>query len=330
MNPFFQTLTVPTRVFLGAVWLPFLELVALRYATHQLLDLHLGLPGFVDFDLLLPVPIAMLLFFHTLSSEKALSNRFSAPALFFNFICCLAYCCWASEFHSLAPYLGERLFRLVFWILVGAVAVSGLIVNFPFTQLFSYSRLWVILPSVAISLCLVIGKNVFPKLWPMYAVASAETACFGLKFLSSQAECRWFEDHHLLLHFEGIGAFMGATCAGWDSVYLFVWCFLIFTLLNSARTTFSESFRILLSGLCFAFLLNQVRILGIFTFAAISAYLTNDRGLGNFLMTHLFHVHAGWILYTVGFSGFFIFWGKVICQPQRHAHRSLWKLPELS
>lgn len=286
-----------------------LELGAMRVWLHFGLDLKLGLPGFVDYDLLFPVPLGLFVLLHLLNQERPLDLRFSIRALGINGIFLFGLAAWSWMGKTVGSDPGF-FYRCQFWLLVLATGISAANVWFPLVQLKQYQRLWVAFPCFLGSSAIVFVKNFYGQSWPLYSRLSASVTCSTLAALSSTTRCSWYEDGYMFIFFRDVSTFMGPPCSGVDCLIIFAIAFCVFSILNRMQLNPMRCLFVFLSGALFSFALNQLRMLAIYLgSASIGAYF-ESAAVANQVMIQLFHTHAGWLLYFTGLGTFFWIWKR--------------------
>jgi hypothetical protein len=295
-------------VFVASLFLPIAELLALRIWLHSYLDFRPGLPGFVDYDLVLPVPLAWAAFLW-LSRDLGWNVRFAKRSLFINilFVAFFVGSCLLSSTDGLKTPLST----LIFWSLAVGVALSATDVFFPVQQIFRRQRLLLLAVSAVAGLSLVILKGTFSYQWTQFERLSADTSCAILTSVSKTGGCQWFQDGHLLIFLGSISAFIGSHCAGGDAMVLMICCLILFSAKKGPAAGGLLTSLAWLVGLIFAFGMNQFRIL----FMLVSAsYLSEVVGpvRANHIFLSLFHIHTGWILYAIGLAVYFALWSYAV------------------
>lgn len=292
-------------VSLAVLMVPAVELLFFRIWLRHGLELRLGLPGFVDYDVILPSVFAFALFAFVLLRERPVELNMSLPNLNLNTLFALAFGALSYSFRSAETSLGADA-TLALWVtlLIGMI-VSALAVLVPFSYVLSHPRKWVALPCLMIASTVVIVNHLYTAAWPWFGVASAESVCSVLQAIDGQTKCSWGSPYYYGIRNGAMRIMFGPPCSGTDGLLLFLVGFTLFLTLQKTTVSRYKAVGIFFVGVAFAFVLNVTRVVAIFQLSTLmNAWFGNPK-LGLVLFVEFFHSHAGWLLYAVGWTAFF-------------------------
>ena len=280
----------------------FAELISLRVFLHQVLKLHLGFPGFTDYELLLPAPLGLIAFLWSAEKERALSFHFSIKK-------------WALHFLILGLFLSVswgltgssvEALQIIWWLILMALIVSGLTLSIEIKTLLKSRALYALVPALIMVFSLVIyfrwGGRIFENTMGIWAkLFEGLSWVLGLSSVEVYPFSKTIQIYHpkWAIH-------IGRGCAGFDSLIFFMGAFGVFAPLYWKKFKPAQWGFFFLLGLGFFSFLNFFRILFLFlTGILMMEWLPPQKAIQ--ITLTLFHVHLGYLLYGLGLFSYFQF-----------------------
>jgi exosortase/archaeosortase family protein len=293
-------------VSLAVLILPLVEIGIFRFWLRYGLELRLGLPGFVDYDLLLPSAFSFMLFVFILLREKPVQLEVQLPNLNLNGLFVLAFGAMSSNYRAAEMSIGTPFTQALWTGLLIAMVISAFSVWVPFSYVLGHARRWVIVPCLLMASTIVIVKHWYTSVWPWFGVASANSVCSILQSIDGVTKCAWNSPEFLSIRHPQMRLLVGPPCSGTDCLLLFLIGFTMFIAMESKTLSRSRTLFVFFAGVGFAFFLNIFRIVSIFYLSLGANSVFGSKTLGLNFFVQFFHMHAGWVLYAIGWTGFFL------------------------
>lgn len=296
------------------------EIVALRLFLKYGFDFRLGFTNTTDFDFIVPLPIAFLLLMMTLEIGTRCILRLNRIAVLVNVATLVGFILVTWFFDSLAR-LSPIWLSLAWHFLLLSIAASALC-------LFVSPRFFLRNPNRAMALpCLLLGLstylhgNYFSWAW-RYAGPFTSDVLRHLLGLAGDPSTRTDFTSHMALRLDHplLSIRIGAGCGGVDGFFFFLLVFLVFFCLHKPRLSRCQWSFAFVGGLVLIFCLNLVRIFLLF-FGGIWLKETFGTTVGVAVFKGLFHVHAGWLLYSLGMANYVFLWSLWLKRRQAFAPR---------
>lgn len=288
--------------------LPVGEFFLLRFFQHELLKLKVGW-GWIgtEYNLFLPLSIAFLGCTFLFQSEKNISFSFQKKwgawhLLFLSLFLLYSLLAASGEF----PLSAFSLHRII-WIGLAFIALlTGFFVfvspQFYFRNPFSFTLpLWILA-----GFSLVLYQNSLSLFSPFLIPYTAQLSHSVIEFLLGRAiEFAPWKESFFLFRVEQFKVLLGAGCAGFDSLYFFTACFVLFGMLHRESLRIWDAIPLFLMGIGMVFIVNVLRISVLFVTGVALTHLLPLETV-NWITLHVFHLHLGWLLSTAAISGYFI------------------------
>lgn len=293
-------------VSLAVLVLPVVELALFRFWLHYGLELRLGLPGFVDYDVILPSLFAFTLFMFLLSTEEPIEPEMQLPNLNLNLLFAFAFGAFSYSYHAAEAALGTMATAGIWTALLAGMIISGLSVMVPFSYVLNNPRRWVAFPCLFIASTVVLVKHVYTAVWPWFGVASAEAVCSVLQTIDGATKCGWSSEYYFSIKHPAMKILFGPPCSGTDSLMIFLVGFSLFLAMERLPISRTKTLCVFFVGVAYALFLNVARVVSIFFLSIAAGNYFDSKKLGLTIFVQFFHLHAGWVLYAIGWSFFFM------------------------
>ncbi|NBV50603.1 hypothetical protein EBR78_05215 [bacterium] len=307
---------------------PIFELVLLRWFQHAFLKLKLGFPGFTDYELLLPAPLAWIAF--TLALEQAIPIKFtwSWRRTFLHGFFLGAFLLVNIFYPSLEPKLGLHTLT-VWWSVLLLVVLSAFGLFVSLGEVFKNPNRWAIIPCAIMAFSLVLNLKFGAELWthllsPLEEMVKHFLMWAGLDQILVMALKKKF----LWVQHPQLSILIGQGCSGLDGILFYISAFVIFSCLNWSRFSVQGWMLSFAYGILFFVLLNVLRIVFLFVAGIFCVrYVGAQRGLS--WISGIFHVHAGYLFYGLGLAAYFQSLMTVMTWDKKEASQLL-KVPRWS
>lgn len=291
------------QVSLVVLFVPIVELVLFRLWLRFGLQLRLGLPGFVDYDLLLPSLFTFLVFGTLLNFRRPLQPEFQRNTAAVHLVLATSFAVLSGAFRPLEGSIGFLPMITLWTSVLCATVVTGFFLFVPFEYFKMHPDRWLVVPCLLAATSVVMVKHLYPAVWPWYGVATAQGICSALQLLDPLGSCHWASPYYLGMNFMKIEVLFGPPCSGADGLILFLVGFSAFALRDG--TTLRKMLTIFVLGFCFTYFLNVLRVVLIFCLSRGVGILLGNNGAEINTLVFFFHTHAGWFLYALGWGLFF-------------------------
>lgn len=278
---------------------PLTQYLFLRLFLRQYLGLRFGFTNTTDYDFLIPGPIAFLVLVFCLESAQPLVIRLNRRTLIGN-LAAMGLFLGLNAAHQAVSLVSPWLFASLWFALAFSIALSSVGVLLPAGSYRQNAHRLAMLPCLLLGSSLYFYMNGFRGIWGILGTATANV----LHALFNFAQLTHFQsvftpeeavriDHPLL------SIRIAKGCGGGDAFFYFSVAFLLIVLMNWSRRRPGRWPLIYSGGVLLMFVLNLVRILGLFGVGiALRAHL--GREFGTQIFQALFHLHSGWLLYSLG------------------------------
>ncbi|GEM_PF-4663893 len=284
---------------------PVLELLIFRIWLRFGIGLRLGLPGFVDFDLMFPALFSFVALGVLLYQQRPVEPEIQWPAVTINILLAFTFAALCFEFRPLELSLGATAIRALWVANLVAMTMSAFFLFIPISYLLRHPLRWLVIPSALIASTIVMVKHLYVAVWPWFGVASVQGVCQTLQSLQGGTVCSWNSPYYFAIKHQQIKVLFGPPCSGTDGLLLFLIGFCTFLALDSKGLSRTRTFFVFILGIGYALLLNIARVVSIFLLSQAVNNYYGDNQIGMNILVGFFHLHAGWILYAVGWSAFF-------------------------
>lgn len=278
--------------------LPVLELVGLRLYLHQILELRFGFPGFTDYELFLPAPLGFIAFILALDRGSKIFLGVEWKNIKVHFVILSAFI-FLSQIQSIHHVFSESVFQIAWLGLLAATVISAFCVWINPREITKNPNFWSIGPSLLMVFSCVLYMKFGKYIWEeMVKVLGASTNAV-LAMTGNEVVTTVVTPTTLIVKHPLTGIHVGHGCGGFDSLLFFFSAFSVFAPMNWEMMKARNWFLSLIVG-CFFFLgLNAVRLIGMFAVGVVATSLYGKE-FGNNVILGIFHVHAGYIIYTLG------------------------------
>jgi exosortase/archaeosortase family protein len=284
---------------------PVLELLIFRVWLRFGIGLRLGLPGFVDFDLVFPALFSFVALGGLLYQQRPVELSIQWPVVSINLFLALAFATLCFEFRYLELSIGPTAIRALWIANLVAMTLSAFFFFIPLTYLIRHPLRWLVIPSALIASTMVMVKHLYIAVWPWFGVASVQGVCHILESLQGGTVCSWNSPYYFAIKHQQIKVLFGPPCSGTDGLLLFLIGFSTFLALDSKGLSRTRTFLVFILGIVYALFLNVARVVSIFLLSQTVNNYFGEEKIGMNILVGFFHLHAGWILYAVGWSAFF-------------------------
>ncbi len=277
--------------------LPALELLSLRLFLHFVLRKDIGFRYGTDFDYILPVPIAVIVFILSLERAGPVLIRPQKRILVANLIALFLFLVLNILFYEQSSHLA--------WNFSLFLVISTSFASFisPAECLRNSNRL-VFLPCLGIAFLFPLYMNSLDALYASFTAATMPIleGVFKLVFWGSASVSKIGAD--LTISHPKMNVLIGKGCAGLEGLFLFTFLYFVFLGLKKRQFGFWFTGLYYFGGLLLIFQVNLVRIVLLFwsgvLFRSILGFET-----GTILIKGLAHVHLGWLLYALAIGLYF-------------------------
>jgi exosortase/archaeosortase family protein len=291
--------------------IPILELVALRVYLHAFLGLRFGFVKTTDFDFIFPAPLAFLVLFHALEQGQPVllraQRRFAIinALAFFSFI-------FLNQFYQSAALVSSWGVVSLWFILLSVVILSAFCLWVKPSYYLTNVNRAVYLPCVLIASSMYFYMNGFHYLWSLFGALTSTIIheIFTIARITNVAAVFTPEDALKITH-PLLNVRISQGCGGLDSIFFFTLVFLVVGSLNAKKLRTYRWLQIYVGGIFSMYCLNIFRIIFLF-FSGILLRQTLGFDTGTKLFVALFHMHFGWILYSVGMYVYLKSWSARI------------------
>ncbi len=300
---------VREQVRLGAVILcvPVLEALLLRTYLKSALHLSIGWSFMVDYDLLFPIPTALVIYLCVFDHE--ISPSFQRKSLQLNVLLLGGFIA-ASMFYSPLVQSMPGIFPAAWWTMLGATLVSGLFVFVPARQLFPKQALYALPACFLVGTALILQKNFMQAPWQFAVPSVMAGVCAVLQpVMAGHLTCSNFtnsvETYGQLNH-PDFSLLIGNGCAGFEGLLLFITgiSFLYLFFRRSLPTWYWIGCVIV--GVAFTIALNIFRLAALFAGTVWVAGFVGPQ-MAEVWFETLWHTHLGWFIYLTGLGAYFGF-----------------------
>lgn len=285
--------------------LPAVELLLFRLWLRYGLELRLGLPGFVDYDLVLPCVISFFFFSWLLQKERRAVPTLQVANLLTNLVFVMAFAFVSAFFGALDIALGRAGVVLLWTSLLGGMVLTAFSVWVPFSYLVSHPRRWLLVPGVASASSMVLIKHLYPKTWPYFSSVAAPAICSTIQAFEPMTQCRWQSSSHFRIAHPYLQVQFGPPCSGMESLLVFLVGFAVFLAMDTSRLKALRSLYFFLGGILLALGMNIARVAGIFLLSLWGNKILGPVNYGTDFLVTFFHLHLGWVFYGLVWGAFF-------------------------
>lgn len=284
---------------LAILLLPLVELVSLRLFLHYVWGLRFGFANTTDYDYLLPAPLALLLLVQVLESGNVLKLRLQRATLAANLLLVAAFLWVNSRYETLSALSASSTVVVWFALLIGIVLTSLCVWLSPLDYIKNPHRI-AVLPTMLIASSLYFYMNGFRWFWNTLGNSTAHAMHFIFNTIPfSNVTAVFTPEDAVRIDHPALSVRIGIGCGGGDAFFYFTLAFLVVALIYFPAVRLRGWFLSYVGGVSFMYLLNLVRIIVLF-YCGIGLRQNLGISLGTDLFRLLFHVHLGWLLYSVG------------------------------
>jgi exosortase/archaeosortase family protein len=285
------------------IW-PLIQVLALRVYLHWWLQLRFGWVRTTDFDFLIPIPMAFIIFIQALERDTPLKLTWSRWATAINLAAMAGFIFLNRNFELLTAHHAE-ITMLAWAMLLGAIVVSAFSIFVSPIYYVKNANRFTALPCLLIGTAQYFYMNGFREWWCVFGTATANVIHFVFSNLpfgnitsSFSPEEAVQISHPLFL------VRIGKGCGGLESLFFFTLLFLLIVSLHEKRIRPLDLMKMYLSGTVLMFALNLFRIISLF-FVGIGMKMVLPHAVAIGIFKSVFHLNLGWILYAAGMYGFF-------------------------
>ncbi len=280
------------------LFIPAIQLLALRLYLHYGLKLRIGFRGTTDYDYILPVPTAFLLFVYCLDTAKPLVLKLQPRVLTFNLISVSLFLILNHFISTMPPHLA---FPSAAWgTLLAAVILSSLCLWVSPQTYFRNPNFSTVLPALLIAFLFPVYMNSFEEIFRVFSLATTfmVKTIFTVFFRQSVDVSYSITDKvlslkHSLLHLQ-----IGKGCAGMESAFLFTFVYLAFLTVHHKILGVKKWILFYGVGIAMMFFTNIVRIVLLFwSGVGLRSWLSFE--VATSIFKAIAHTHLGWVLYGV-------------------------------
>lgn len=276
------------------------EIITLRLILRAGLKLQIGWTGMTDFDIAIPMMVALFISLFVLSQSVELKLKLQKTLLSVNLtlvLCFLIVSKIASESGFTPVSHGIWVFLLL------SIFLSSLCVWVEPSFYVNNVNNWVVFPALMLSTSVVVYQHYYESLWPSLIPLTGKASCMVLKpILGGNLKCSMNSSMDMLLRERVFWADIGAGCSGMEGQLFFLISFLILFSLYGKKVGWMEWGVFLVAGPIAIFWTNILRIVIFFLIGVVTSR-TQYFLFGRETMLFLFHAHAGWLFYSVAIMG---------------------------
>ena len=280
--------------------IPTIELLCLRWFLHGFLNLRIGFNWVTDSDFFFPVPIAFCIFVYLLEDYRPRPLTWQNKSLVLNIISLGLFLFLNIFYHSLGGWESISFYWRTFLFIIIGTSFCCLV---PLSYYLKNPQRLAILPALVIAGAVSIQMNIFNFSWIAFGKLLTPTLASLATILLGNTDI--FVSRHgmiTILHPELVLR-IGKGCSGIDAFLFFSMAFLI-SLMRKGHVLSNGKWLIAYgTGIILMHFLNAFRILLLFALGVIlQRYLGKETGLR--LLKLVFHVHLGWVLYSLGIGAY--------------------------
>jgi exosortase/archaeosortase family protein len=279
--------------------IPLLELIAARAYLHSFLNLRIGFIGTTDFDYFLPAPTAFFILLYVLGTGMPLVPQLRSRTLAVNlsaFFCFLAL----NHFFLDATHPFHLTYLIVWSALLVFMVLSSLFIWIDPAFVAKNPKRLTLIPCALVAFSVFLYMNLFPALWGLLEPLTATVTGYAVHLIYGQAISVEPIGHHYVSIIHPLFTMrVGAGCGGGDGFFYFTLVLLIWKIFLPSAISVRQWLGIWLVGLGFMFFLNIARILTLYALGLAAIDFLGE-ATGKKILFSLFHLHAGWVLYSFG------------------------------
>lgn len=280
---------------------PLIEICFFRWFAKAELGFRPGFPGFTDYELFFPAPLGWFAYWWALEKAEPLRLKIQkGPLVLQGIVLLLLFLIWnlKKAHFAISPVMIGALLSILL--------SSAFFIGVSPRYFMRNKNRWALIPGVVMVFSSVIylkyGQSVWEKMLPVFSVGVQQMIdSFHLSSLTITPL-----KSHLWIQHPLLEVMVGYGCGGFDGWLFFLSAFAVFCPLNWQSFSVSAWGAWLVGGLLWFSFINIIRLLCLFCLTLLLIQVGGEAwgtrwGLG------FFHLHAGYIAYSLGLLAYFPF-----------------------